>query len=96
MQLKSKLILSLALLTVVSVLGYNSWLYSCGACTLHALITPSAPGYLLLAINLLLGMILILLKLRQARRQRQRVCPCGSELLSDWSFCPACGSKRTS
>jgi len=95
MQLKSKLILSLALLTVVCVLGYNFWLYSCGACTLHALLTPSVPGYLLLAINLLLGMMLILLKLRQARRVRRRVCPCGSELLSEWSFCPACGSNRT-
>lgn len=95
MQLRSKLLLLLAVLTVVCVLGYNTWLYSCGACTLRALMTPSVPGYLLLAINLLLGIILVLLKHRQARMERQRLCRCGSVLLPEWGFCPACGSQRT-
>lgn len=96
MYLRSKLFLMLALLTAVSVLGYNAWLYSCGACTLRALITPSAPGYLLLLLNLLLGIGLVLLKRRHARLAWRRFCRCGRELLPDWDYCPDCGSQRPS
>lgn len=94
MRLRSKLILLLAVATAVSVLGYNSWLYSCGACTLRALITPSAPGYLLLVLNILLAGAWLLLRRRQTRRAAELRCGCGAELLVTWSFCPACGSQR--
>ncbi|HKI51693.1 MAG TPA: hypothetical protein VJ995_06440 [Geothermobacteraceae bacterium] len=96
MRLRSKLILLLAFVTAGSVLGYNAWLYSCGACTLRALITPSMPGYLLLALNLLLLATLALLKRRQTRRAAQRFCRCGCELLPHWGYCPDCGSQRVS
>jgi len=94
MRLRSKLILLLAVVTAVSVVGYNAWLYCCGACTLRALITPSAPGYLLLALNLILVVVLMLQKRRQARLAGQRFCRCGCELDRDWCFCPDCGSSR--
>lgn len=94
MRLRSKLFLLLTGLTALSVLGYNSWLYSCGACTLRALITPSVPGYLLLGLNLLLGVTLVLLKRRYARLASRRFCRCARELVSEWHYCPDCGTRR--
>jgi len=95
MYLRSKLILLLAVATAAGVLGYNTWLYSCGACTLRALITPSVPGYLLLVLNLALVAVLALLKRRQAQAGLRRICGCGCELLPQWSYCPDCGKGRT-
>jgi len=94
MRLRSKLILILAVVTALSVIGYNLWLYSCGSCTIRSLLTPSAPGYLLLGLNLFLGIALIVLKHRQKTQQEQRICCCGNSLLQNWHYCPDCGARR--
>jgi len=94
MHLRSILILLLAIATALSVLGYNLWLYSCGACTLKSLLTPSLPGYLLFGLNVILALVWLWLKRQNMSRAGRSFCPCGNQLLPDWLYCPGCGRKR--
>jgi hypothetical protein len=93
MRLRSILILLLAAATALSVFGYNLWLYSCGACTIRSLLTPSVPGYLLIGLNVLLALVWVWLKQLQRIRDKRRCCPCGSQLLPAWRHCPDCGRE---
>jgi hypothetical protein len=94
MRLRSVLILLLALATGLSVFAYNLWLYSCGSCSMRSLATPSIPGYLLAALNVILVLVWLGLKRQNASRASRIDCPCGSQLLPDWDYCPACGRQR--
>lgn len=95
MKLKKRTLLFFAVVLLTVIVGYNTWSYCCGYCTLDSLASFSDPALVLIACNLLAGVTLSVVKLRRCRLRLRQRCRCGEQLRSAWTFCPACGVPRS-
>ncbi|TYO98254.1 hypothetical protein EDC39_10749 [Geothermobacter ehrlichii] len=81
------------LAAALSVLAYNTWSVCCGACSYQDLITPGPAGWILLAANLVAGLVLVILVRVNHVKFLEESCRCGQRLQKRWSFCPRCGKE---
>lgn len=79
---------------VVAVIAYNVWAYCCGRCALIHFMQINGVIWLLVAGNLVAGLILVMLKLGKHRDIEPLQCSCGNIVDDKWLFCPECGRKR--
>ena len=84
----------LGLGTVAGILIYNTWMVSCGHCSLQMLLTIPWLGWLLITLNLCAALFLYILRRRSSRQATKGGCDrCGISLRDGWRFCPSCGRQ---
>lgn len=84
----------LGLGTIVGILIYNTWMVSCGHCTLQMLLTVPWLGWVLIGLNLLAIGCLVFLRRRSSRSSAHTACShCNITLREGWRYCPCCGRQ---
>ena len=77
---------------IVAIAAFNLYLLCCGQCVIHDFLKIPPAGWLIMAANLVAGIILVTVKRQHARRLVRDNCTCCNILLRDtWSYCPKCG-----
>lgn len=80
---------------VLAVIGYNTWAYCCGYCTIETFTRLGIPGWSLLGATAVAALAWTVLRVRNNQRQRKLTCACGRSQVLDWNFCPDCGAAST-
>lgn len=84
-------------LVLAGIAVYNVWAYNCGFCAIQDMKTI---GPQVKAVGMLVfftvGFWAVLVFKRLRRQPSHRFCSCGRSILSDWVFCPDCGSHTRS
>jgi len=74
-------------------IGYNTWSYCCGRCSIRTFCQLGEAGWSLVGITALAGVVWLALGWVNRRRERRLNCPCGRNLIAAWHFCPDCGRQ---
>ncbi len=91
---KSRIVYGAALLLILLIIGYNTWSYYAGHCTVSTLLAFSLPAKLLLVGIFVASGILYSSKIKNRQQQQHDGCSCGTKLRDQWQFCPVCGEQR--
>ena len=92
---KSRIVYGAALLLVLMIIGYNTWSYYAGYCTVSTLLAFSLPAKLLLVGIFVASGFLYSSKIKNRQLHQYDGCSCGTTLRDQWQFCPVCGKQRS-
>lgn len=80
----------------LAVLGYNTWSYCGGRCSMQTFLNPGPAGFGLLGLIFLASLCLVALRWRRRQTERRWRCHCGQQLSREWLYCSGCGIPLSS
>jgi hypothetical protein len=88
------LVFSLA--AILAIVACNVWLFCCGRCSLNDYLQIPTIGWILIAANLIAGLILFAVQRRNSKKSCEDFCyECRICLRDTWLYCPNCGGVRS-
>lgn len=92
---KSSWFVVCCLLAIVAIMACNLWSLYWGHCAINDFLRIPPIGWLLIATNLVAGLVLFTVKNRKHTRQDESLCTaCHTRLRELWVYCPNCGDEH--
>jgi len=83
------------LAAILVILACNAWQLCCGHCVLGDFLRIPPIGWALIIANLIAGLVLVVVKRHDGKKNAADRCPaCNTALRDTWIYCPRCGEER--
>ena len=77
---------------IFAIVACNLYMLCCGQCVVNDFLRVPLMGWVIIAANVVAGVVLIVVKKRKSVQKREGVCSaCEVALRDAWCYCPNCG-----